>query len=202
MAKVPKDTGVSLLQKNAPAAGWFIFGKSARRPPSSAPFSGPLSGGSPDSVSGPLSSPLSSPISNSLSNPVSNRMQTLSVRRGSPPNWPLRISLALLLVAGDLLLIGNKDRLLSNFGYRSVPALPLPGAHLSVDEQALYWTYALYDIGKLRARFHVEGYYAIRRGYARHELERLLPSVSPAILGEISAYGPAAFRSVKQARRE
>jgi hypothetical protein len=169
MAKDSKDTGVSLLQKSAAAAGMSIFnGKSAVR--------------------------------TSLPGEIARLPR--GARPISAPNWPLRISLALLIVAGDLLLIANKDRLLSNFGYESVPSLPLPGALLNADDQALYWTFALYDIGKLRSRFHIEGYYAISRGSARRELERLLPLVAPATLGEISAYSPVAFRSVGSAVRK
>ena len=117
-------------------------------------------------------------------------------------NLPLCIGLAVTLVAGVLALMANRDRLLASVGYQSVPSLPMPSASLGPDDQALYWTYALYDIGKLRSRFRIEGYYAISRGRARHELELLLPKVAHSTLGEISAYGSVAFRAVRPSRAE
>jgi hypothetical protein len=86
-------------------------------------------------------------------------------------------------------------------GLESVPALPVPQTTLSADDQALYWTYAMYDIGKLRERFGVSGYYAINQTSARRSLENLLPDVSPAVLGEISAYTSVAFKTVKMGGR-
>ncbi|HKP97602.1 MAG TPA: hypothetical protein VJ385_17800 [Fibrobacteria bacterium] len=125
-----------------------------------------------------------------------------NLRRASArnkPNWPLRAGIALLLIAGDALLVGNKDKLLSKTGFASVRALPMPSASLSADDQALYWTYALYDSPKFRARFHVEAGYTLSRGHARHELESLLPEISPATLAEISGYGAVAFRAANTA---
>jgi|GEM_PF-2383726 len=168
MAKHSKDTGLSLLQKSAAAAAGFALQRGRSTP--------------------------HAPIPNTVDLNARNSRRANSAVK--PPNWPLRIILAVALVAGELLLIGNKDRILTNFGYESVPSLPMPAANLSADEQALYWTYALYDLRKFRIRFHIEGYYAISRAHARRELERLLPQVAPATLGEISAYSTVAFRSV------
>ncbi len=122
-------------------------------------------------------------------------------RRGKP-NWTLRIGLALILIAADALFVGNKEKLLSKTRFASARALPMPDARLTTDEKALYWTYALYDARKFRARFRIGGGYVISRGHARHELEMLLPDVSPATMGEISGYGALAFQTVKARKNE
>jgi hypothetical protein len=116
-------------------------------------------------------------------------------RHARKPNWRLRIGIALLLVAADALFVENKDLFLSKTRFASVHALPLPGVNLNTDDRALYWTYALYDMGKFRARFGMDGQYAVSRGHARHELELLLPNVSPETMREISAYGAFALRA-------
>jgi hypothetical protein len=112
-------------------------------------------------------------------------------------NWAPLIAIAGLLLAGEALLAGNNGRPFPRIGFAHPPNLPAPGADLSVDEQALYWTYALYDAGKFEACFHVPGGYAVSRGQARRELEGLLPKVSPATLAEISSYGAMAFQVPK-----
>lgn len=118
-------------------------------------------------------------------------------RRGNTVTWGYRIGLLALVVAANYLFFGQKNTIIARLGMESVPRLPSPAATLSDDDQALYWTYALYDIGKFRSRFGVDGYYAIDQNRARTGLQELLPLVSPAVLGEISSYGPVAFRYVK-----
>jgi hypothetical protein len=118
------------------------------------------------------------------------------VRSRGNGSWWIRIALAFALLVAGLALIVNKEQILSRFGYESVPSLPAPRAALGKDDQALYWTYALYDIDKLRKRFGVQGYYAIDEFKARNSLSDLVPDVSPSVLGEISAYTSVAFRSL------
>ncbi|MDB5051484.1 MAG: hypothetical protein JWO30_4555 [Fibrobacteres bacterium] len=119
-------------------------------------------------------------------------------RRTSLFSWGWKAGLALVFVAANYLLISHKDVIISRIGLESVPALPKPEKKMDVDEQALYWTYALYDIRKFRQHFGVQGYYAINSKDARKQLEALLPQVGPATLGMISAYGPiVAFKSVQ-----
>jgi hypothetical protein len=118
-------------------------------------------------------------------------------RRNSLASWSWKAGLALVFVAANYLLLSHKDVIISRIGLESVPALPKPEKQMDADEQALYWTYALYDIRKFRQHFGIQGYYAINATDARKHLEALLPQVGSATLGMISAYGPiVAFKSV------
>lgn len=119
------------------------------------------------------------------------------VRRKNTLSWIIRVGIVLALVGANYLFIGHKGTIVAKLGFEAVPSLPKPARELSSDEQALYWTYAMYDIVKFRGRFGVEGFYAIDQKNARRNLEVLLPEVSPQILGEISAYTPVAFKEVK-----
>lgn len=127
-------------------------------------------------------------------------------KRGAQPrghgSWWIRMAVGSALLAGAMILIAHKDHLLSRFGYECVPSLPAPREALGTDEQALYWTYALYDIGKLRKRYMIQGYYAIDAARARKGLNELMPKVSPTVLGEISAYTPIAFSTLNQEARK
>jgi len=123
-------------------------------------------------------------------------VQMREVRKRQRVSWAVRILLFAIIVGVNFILIGQKDTLMSHLGYQAVPSLPKPRASLSPDEQALYWTYALYDIQKFRTRFNVLGYFAIDQKSAKKSLEALLPEISNATLGEISSYAPVAFRSV------
>ena len=123
------------------------------------------------------------------------------VRKRKAASWTLRAGILLAVIAVNYLFFGNRDMIVAKLGLESVPALPVPSRTQSIDEQALYWTFALYDIGKLRERFGVTGYYAIDQANARRSLEKLLPETSPAVLGEISAYTSVAFKAVNMGGR-
>lgn len=120
-----------------------------------------------------------------------------SRRRKLAATWSFRIGLVLLVIGTNYLLIGHKEAIIARLGLEAVPSLPKPVATLGTDEQALYWTYALYDFNKFRATFGVDGHFAINQAEARRKLEELLPDVSTATLGEISAYAPVAYKTVK-----
>lgn len=128
---------------------------------------------------------------------VEQEARKRDVRKKKAVSWTVRAGILLAVVAANYLLLGNRDILVAKLGLESVPALPLPQKTLSIDEQALYWTYAMYDIGKFRERFGVTGYYGINQANARRSLEALLPETSPAVLGEISAYTSVAFKTVR-----
>jgi hypothetical protein len=116
--------------------------------------------------------------------------------RGQALTWTVRI-LSVAMVAGiNYLLLDKKDVLLAKIGFEGVPSLPKPSQNLSVDEQALYYAYALYDIGKFRKHFHAVGYPGVDQAGARRRLEELLPRVSLAVQGEISAYAPVGYRAI------
>ena len=115
--------------------------------------------------------------------------------------WAVRIAAAMALVAINFLVLEKKDVILAKMGYEGVPSLPRPAAGMSDDDRALYYVYALYDYGKLKQRYKVDGFYAIDQASARLALEGLMPRLSPATLGEISKYTPVAFKSVSAGGR-
>lgn len=108
--------------------------------------------------------------------------------------------LALLALSFSFWVADGRDLLLVRLGYRSVAPLPDPTAVLSLDDQARYWTFALYDFDSLKRRYRVSGYFSIDPERARLRLERLLPHVSPAAAGEISAYHSIAYHAVPRPR--
>lgn len=119
------------------------------------------------------------------------------VAKGSKSrSWAIRIGLLGAVIACNYLAFDRKDALLATVAPKAVPSLAEPSASLSNDEQALYWTYALYDLGRFKRTFHVTGYPAIDRAVAVKHIEELLPVVTPATLGVISGYMPIAFHSV------
>lgn len=128
--------------------------------------------------------------------PASVEVRSKAVSKQKAHAWVGRILILAVLVAGNYLLLDKKHVILAKMGYESVPSLPKPRGSMSLDEQALYYTYALYDITKLRQHFGVNGYFAIDERQARTKLDELLPKVEPATLGEISGYAPVAFKSI------
>lgn len=128
--------------------------------------------------------------------PPAPEVRRRAAGRGKAATWAARAGILALVVAANYLLIGKKEVLLAHMGYEGVPSLPKPSAALSADDRALYYTYALYDIAKLRTRFGVQGHYAIDQRTARARLDDLLPKVSMPVLGEISGYAPVGFKSV------
>lgn len=112
----------------------------------------------------------------------------------------LGILAAFLALSLSLWIADGKDALLARLGYRSVAPLPEPSAGFSLDDQARYWTYALYDFDALKRRYHVSGYFAIDGARARGRLDDLLPHVSTGVMGEISGYTSIAFHAAPRAR--
>lgn len=132
---------------------------------------------------------------------VEKEARKRDVRKKKAVSWTVRAGILIAVLAVNYLFLGNRDIIVAKLGLESVPSLPVPEKSLSIDDQALYWTYAMYDIGKFRERFGVEGYYAINQINARRSLENLLPETSPSVLGEISAYASVAFKNVKMEER-
>lgn len=117
-------------------------------------------------------------------------------RRGAALRWGVRVALLGAVVACNWLAFDQKDVIVRKMAKKAVPSLAAPSPTLSADAQALYWTYALYDIAKFRQAHPVAGYPAIDQAVARKRIEELLPEVSSATLGEISKYMPVGFHSV------
>ncbi len=117
-------------------------------------------------------------------------------RRSAATTWTIRGLVLLALAAVNYLFIGNGEVIASKLRKPSVPRLPTPAMTISADEQALYYTYALYDYQKLEEHFKITGFFAVDQVDAKRKLQELLPRVSPQTLGTISGYTPVAFKSV------
>jgi hypothetical protein len=121
--------------------------------------------------------------------------------RSGGARWAVRVLLLGAVVACNYLAFDKKDVLVAKISRKAVPSLAAPSPALSSDEQALYWTWAMYDIAKFRKVYGVTGYPAIDHAAARKRIELLLPEVSSRTLGEISRYMPVAFHSVSAGGR-
>ena len=120
---------------------------------------------------------------------VEKSLKTKEIRRQAL-SWGWKTTLAAVVLAVNVMLLVRQDEVMARLGYQAVPALPGPAVRLGADDQARYWTYALYDFRKLKARFGTLGYYAVQPGETRRRLQELWPQVSPAARAELSAYGP------------
>ena len=60
----------------------------------------------------------------------------------------------------------------------SARTLPGPSEKFGIDEQALYWTYALYDFDRLKVSYGVPGHSLIDAGLAAERLRALMPKVN------------------------
>jgi hypothetical protein len=150
--------------------------------------------------SGPAPQDLIGIFKRKLADPQTPAMEKAAckrdVRRKSAATWTLGAVAILSLMGANYLYQAHKDVLFSSLRLESVPTLPSPRKGLGIDEQALYWTYALYDIASFRKRFGITGYYAVNQAEARRNLEKILPDVSTSALGEISTYAPVAFQTL------
>lgn len=107
--------------------------------------------------------------------------------------WGWRTGLAVLFLAANAILVVKYRPELSSAARpaRQAPALS-PPATLSLDEQALYWTYALYDFDRLVAKFGAPPKAVVSAGDAKANLERLLPRVGSRTRFAIEQYRPRA----------
>ena len=104
--------------------------------------------------------------------------------------WGWRIGLAALFLAANAVLVATyKPDPASAKAAAKAPSLAPPKA-LSLDEQALYWAYALYDFDRLVAKFGAPPKAVVSAQEARANLERLLPRVGARTRFAIEQYLP------------
>ncbi|MDB5051488.1 MAG: hypothetical protein JWO30_4559 [Fibrobacteres bacterium] len=72
--------------------------------------------------------------------------------------------------------------------------LPLPPAKLSANDQALYWSYALYDFERLKEKFGVPKATIVDSRLAAEKLQALLPKVDAMTRFTIDRYTSEAGR--------
>lgn len=105
--------------------------------------------------------------------------------------WSWRTGLAALFLAANAVLVfkyaPEADSIVK--AARKAPGLS-PSKSLSIDDQALYWTYALYDFGRLVKQFGAPAKAVVPAREAKAELARLLPKVGARTRFAIEQYLP------------
>jgi hypothetical protein len=96
---------------------------------------------------------------------------------------------ALVLAVNAVLVIGKGESAVSVAKVRRAPAVQAP-ASLSPNDQALYWTYALYDFGRLQKRFGAPSHAVLDAVEAKRQLALLLPKVDAPTRFQIDRYLP------------
>lgn len=105
-------------------------------------------------------------------------------------SWGWRVGLVALFLAANAALVGFKDEIkVAAKRQRTAPSLVEPKA-LSVNDQALYWTFALYDFNRLKATFGAPDNAVIDAAAARRNLEALIPRVDVHTRVAIEKYRP------------
>lgn len=104
--------------------------------------------------------------------------------------WGWRIGMVALFLAANAALVGFRDEIkVAAAKRRTAPMLADPKA-LSVNDQALYWTYALYDFNRLKSTYGAPDNAVIDAAAAKRNLEALLPRVDLPTRIRIDNYRP------------
>ncbi|GEM_PF-2265704 len=116
--------------------------------------------------------------------------------------WPFAAGAALLLIALNFGLRTQQNHIIKALGVETVASNALtPPSGLTMDEQARFWTYAIYDIPKLKIRFQIPKGVVIDNKGARKRLEILLAeNLGTEVRNEIFVYqqqDPAPVQVVK-----
>ena len=104
--------------------------------------------------------------------------------------WGWRLGLgALVLAANAWLVVGHGEEGARAAQVRQAPVVPAPKG-LAPNDQALYWTYALYDYGRLQRRFGAPAGAVLDAAEAKRQLALLLPRVDAPTRFQIDRYLP------------
>ncbi|MDB5102998.1 MAG: hypothetical protein JWP91_687 [Fibrobacteres bacterium] len=117
-----------------------------------------------------------------------NLPQLKSGKRAGMRIWPLAIAAGVLLIGLNFGLSLRQDKITSAVDASSSANLsPPPG--LTLDEQVRFWAYAVYDVPKLRSKFHIPKGAVLNPVVARKNLEQLLAeNLGIEVRNEIFAY--------------
>ncbi|MEO6095191.1 MAG: hypothetical protein ABIW76_05790 [Fibrobacteria bacterium] len=125
------------------------------------------------------------PKKSDLSHQAHQAHQAHQVNKRSLRIWPFAAGAAILLLA---LNFGLGTKYVQNaLGANGPPAntLALPPG-LALDDQARFWTYAVYDVPKLKSRFSIPKGMPIDIKAARKQLEQILAeNLGPDVRNEI-----------------
>ncbi len=108
--------------------------------------------------------------------------------------WGWKIGALGLIAAVNIVWLSNHSQGKVDVAPRHAPNLIPPSTKLTIDEQALYWAYALYDFDKLKSRFGAAKGVVIDSRLALANLQQLLPKVDPRTRFVIDRYQPAPKR--------
>jgi hypothetical protein len=95
--------------------------------------------------------------------------------RKTAMDWTWRIALAVAVVSGNIVYLASRPDAPVKAAEKKAAKLAAPKAVLSLNEQALYWAYALYDFDQLKTRYGVSPYAIVDGGVARARLQELFP---------------------------
>jgi hypothetical protein len=113
----------------------------------------------------------------------------ISARRGKAFGWAWRIALCAAFLGANASLIDFKREAPAAKAAKRAPAVERPKG-LSANEEALYWTYALYDFDRLRSRFGAPGNAVVDARVAKSRLAELLPKADRETRNAILKYLP------------
>ncbi|MEO7425476.1 MAG: hypothetical protein ABI036_09835 [Fibrobacteria bacterium] len=117
--------------------------------------------------------------------------------RKSALGWGWKLGLFAIIAAGNIYWLSSHTQVKAAAVRPHAATLQPPSAQLSVDDQALYWTYAIYDFHKLTAKFGVAKDVVINSRQAETNLRDLFPKVNPYTRFEIERYIPVSKRPVR-----
>lgn len=104
--------------------------------------------------------------------------------------WGWRMALvALFLGANAYLVFNHEPEIAARAKVRKAPAVKMPET-LSENDQALYWTYALYDFDRLVTTYGAPKGAVVAAPVAKAHLARLLPKVDKRTRFTIQRYLP------------
>ncbi len=104
--------------------------------------------------------------------------------------WGWKVAIALTFLVANILFFGPEIEAMQSKVVHKLPTLESPQPTLTIDQQALYWGYALYDFEALKKQFHVPKNVAIDGNIAKKNLAELLPKTGKGTRYALSVYLP------------
>jgi hypothetical protein len=109
---------------------------------------------------------------------VQKKERIVLASRRKAMGWGWRIAIMGAFLVGNLYFFSEGPQQTVKAAPKSAPRLPAPLASMDVNEQALYWAFALYDFDQLKERFGVQAASIVDAGVARKKLGELMPKVN------------------------
>lgn len=109
--------------------------------------------------------------------------------------WASKLGIAAILILANFAYLSYSNGSVAKKAIKRAQMLPAPKATLSVNEQALYWTYALYDFNRLKTQFGASQSAVVDAKSASARLADLLPKVDGPTRMTIQHYLPPKLRT-------